>query len=217
MSEKIEAVHHTTRPEEINRPTTAKEKAPQEPPKDAPSTVHPDSAKLSEESSKPEEVKKENQSSGSVLKMRESFWESLKNLDSEKSSQKTEQNRNDIPAGETGEKDKDGNNLDVATYNVAGGNEEKRKNFKDQTSDYLAQQVASGNVDVAALQEVSHREGGMDFNMEIMKDVFKEKLPENFKDGKIDYYSLDASGKPMRDEDGKPIYDPKSEKVEYTC
>ncbi|MDQ7826983.1 MAG: endonuclease/exonuclease/phosphatase family protein [Candidatus Eremiobacteraeota bacterium] len=118
-------------------------------------------------------------------------------------------------AEENNEGAHNGGSLHMATYNVAGGNEEMRENFKDETSDHLARQVVQGNLDAVALQEVSHRENGMDYNMELLKDVFRESLPPGLRDGEINYYSVDDRGNPVLDGNGSPKYDPSSSNVVY--
>lgn len=113
------------------------------------------------------------------------------------------------------------------TYNVAGGNKEKRKNTADEISPYAAQQITRGGVDVLALQEVKifPPDGGedgdlprVDSNEEILMDTFRNEVGPDWSDAdSIEKVSLDANGEPVL-KDGKPFYDPNQyPETQYTA
>lgn len=83
----------------------------------------------------------------------------------------------------------------VGSYNVGGGNKEARKpeNF-DQTKKLIGEKAASGEVDVLALQEVDRntgRAGGKDNNVEVLREVFRGELGEDWKDAEIEERRVD--------------------------
>lgn len=110
--------------------------------------------------------------------------------------------------------------LRTGTYNVAGGAEDFEENFgregvdgdfhtEGETSDFVANQLVTGEVDVLSLQEVSAgRNDDPDFNQEILEDVFTQSLPEDFEDAHIDRYSVGPDGQPIVDGQGNPQYLP---------
>ena len=83
--------------------------------------------------------------------------------------------------------------LTTATYNVAGGNATYHKNFEERTSNLAARELVKGT-DVMALQEVSinGKGGPIDYNREILKDVFAEK--HGLEEADIKSYFYDPQG-----------------------
>lgn len=83
--------------------------------------------------------------------------------------------------------------LRVASYNVAGGNATFNKNYEKNTSDLAAEKLVHG-VDVMSMQEVSvnGKSGPIDYNRELLKDVFAEKYA--LADGQVQGYFYDSEG-----------------------
>lgn len=80
--------------------------------------------------------------------------------------------------------------IQVGSYNVAGGNSTFGPNFKDRTSNLVADKMVRG-VDVMSLQEVAintANSGPLDYNREIMKDIFAQTHGLADKDVKSYYY-----------------------------
>lgn len=97
----------------------------------------------------------------------------------------------------------------AGTYNLAAGNETYSKTF-DESKRLAAEQVVSGQVNVLALQEVGvngRNTRGRDNNEELLREIFRQELPPEFRDAAIRRVSLDEQGRPVM-RDGRPIYDP---------
>jgi len=87
--------------------------------------------------------------------------------------------------------------LDVTNYNVAGGNREYSQNFREHTSDLVAEQFTGEGkrTDVATLQEVAVDNGnapGLDYNREIQTDIFAQTFDVPRED--VNEYYLDEQG-----------------------
>lgn len=97
----------------------------------------------------------------------------------------------------------------AGTYNLAAGNEKYSKSF-DESKRLAAEQVVSGQVNVLALQEVGvngRNTRGRDNNEELLREIFRQELPPEFRDAEISQVSLDEQGRPVM-RDGRPVYDP---------
>ena len=102
--------------------------------------------------------------------------------------------------------------IGVATYNVGAGNEEaaRKENF-DKTSDLLVDEIVNGDTDVAMLQEVGvdgRNTGGRDNHQEILESIFIKELGDDWEGSDVDRQSVDANGQLVKDDDGKPVYEP---------
>jgi endonuclease/exonuclease/phosphatase family metal-dependent hydrolase len=102
----------------------------------------------------------------------------------------------------------------VGTYNIGAGNEEAstEENF-ERTRGLIADEIVHGGSEVINLQEVGvdgRLTGGRDNNQEILESVFVEELGDEWRDADLSRVSLDEDGKPVRDDDNQPVYDPEA-------
>ncbi len=87
----------------------------------------------------------------------------------------------------------------VVNYNVAGGNNDHAPNFRDRTSNEVADRFVDHGADVATLQEVgvnNKQNPGQDYNREILTDIFADEHNVDRED--VQQYYLDENNERVR-------------------
>ncbi|MBM3462357.1 MAG: hypothetical protein FJX76_09670 [Armatimonadetes bacterium] len=104
----------------------------------------------------------------------------------------------------------DDQEIDVVNFNVAGGSKTHKGNFKDETSDHLADNIIESGAEVSTLQEVKVDDEMGDFNQEILTDLAERQLPDG--------YTLDRAHPTYYDAEGNPTDDAENAaRITYTA